>query len=94
MAKKGKKYSEALKLVDRSKSYDSKEAIELVKKASTAKFDETVEAAFRLGVDPRKLTNKSVVQWYCHTVQVKHNVYLSSQKGTKQKRLKRQALTM
>lgn len=33
MAKKGKKYSEALKLVDRSKSYDSKEAIELVKKA-------------------------------------------------------------
>lgn len=54
MAKKGKKYSEALKLVDRSKSYDSKEAIELVKKASTAKFDETVEAAFRLGVDPKK----------------------------------------
>lgn len=54
MAKKGKKYSEALKLVDRSKSYDSKEAIELVKKTSTAKFDETVEAAFRLGVDPKK----------------------------------------
>lgn len=54
MAKKGKKYSEALKLVDRSKSYDSKEAIELVKKAFTAKFDETVEAAFRLGVDPKK----------------------------------------
>lgn len=54
MAKKGKKYSEALKLVDRSKSYDSKEAIELVKKAFTAKFDETVEVAFRLGVDPKK----------------------------------------
>ncbi|MGM8216199.1 50S ribosomal protein L1 [Bacillaceae bacterium W0354] len=54
MAKKGKKYLEALKLVDRNKSYEINEAVELVKKASTAKFDETVEAAFRLGVDPKK----------------------------------------
>lgn len=54
MAKKGKKYQEALKLVDRSKSYDVKEAITLLKEASRANFDETVEAAFRLGVDPKK----------------------------------------
>ncbi|TFB14740.1 50S ribosomal protein L1 [Filobacillus milosensis] len=54
MPKNGKKYQEALKLVDRSKAYDIKEAIEVVKKASTANFDETVEAAFRLGVDPKK----------------------------------------
>ncbi|MBO8157454.1 MAG: 50S ribosomal protein L1 [Bacillaceae bacterium] len=54
MAKKGKKYLEALKLIDRTKAYDIKEAIELVKKTATASFDETVDAAFRLGVDPKK----------------------------------------
>jgi large subunit ribosomal protein L1 len=54
LAKKGKKYQEAVKLVDRTKFYDANEAIELVKKASTANFDETVEVAVRLGVDPRK----------------------------------------
>ncbi|GEL78080.1 50S ribosomal protein L1 [Tenuibacillus multivorans] len=54
MAKKGKNYQEALKLIDRSKAYGISEAVEVMKKASTAKFDETVEAAFRLGVDPKK----------------------------------------
>ena len=54
MAKKGKKYLEAVKLVDRSKAYPITEAIELVKKTSFAKFDATVEVAFRLGVDPKK----------------------------------------
>lgn len=54
MAKKGKKYVEAAKLIDRTTAYPIEEAIELVKKAATAKFDETVEAAFRLGVDPKK----------------------------------------
>jgi large subunit ribosomal protein L1 len=54
MAKKGKKYQEAVKLVDRSKAYSIAEAIELAKKTSTVKFDATVEAAFRLGVDPKK----------------------------------------
>ncbi len=54
VAKRGKKYQEAVKLIDRETAYAAEEAIELVKKASTAKFDETVEAAFRLGVDPKK----------------------------------------
>lgn len=54
MAKHGKKYAEAAKLIDREATYETLEAIELVKKASSAKFDETVEAAVRLGVDPRK----------------------------------------
>ncbi|KAF1677244.1 50S ribosomal protein L1 [Bacillus mexicanus] len=54
MAKKGKKYVEAAKLVERSKAYDVSEAVALVKKTNTAKFDATVEVAFRLGVDPRK----------------------------------------
>lgn len=54
MAKKGKKYREAAKLIDKSKAYEMREAIELVKKTASAKFDETVEAAFRLGVDPKR----------------------------------------
>jgi large subunit ribosomal protein L1 len=54
MAKKGKKYLEAVKLIDRTKAYPVAEAIELVKKTNTAKFDATIEVAFRLGVDPKK----------------------------------------
>jgi len=53
MAKKGKKYAEVAKLVDKEKLYDVKEGIELVGKTRTAKFTETVEVALRLGVDPR-----------------------------------------
>lgn len=54
MAKKSKKYAEAIQLVDRSKAYPVAEAIELAKKTNFAKFDATVEVAFRLGVDPKK----------------------------------------
>ena len=54
MAKRGKKYLEAAKLVDATKKYTLDEAVELVKKTSTVKFDATVEAAFRLNIDPRK----------------------------------------
>ncbi len=54
MAKHGKKYVEAAKLVDQDAVYEPAQAIELVKKAAAAKFDETVEVAVRLGVDPRK----------------------------------------
>jgi len=54
MAKKGKKYLEAAKLVDSSSLYSVVEAIELAKKTSTVNFDATVEVAFRLGVDTRK----------------------------------------
>ena len=54
MAKRGKKYQEAMKLIDRSKKYDVKEALELVKKTNVAKFDATVECAFKLNIDPRK----------------------------------------
>ena len=49
----GKKYVEALKLIEADKFYAPKEAVELVKKTATAKFDSTVEVAFRLGVNPK-----------------------------------------
>jgi large subunit ribosomal protein L1 len=54
MPKHGKKYAEALKLVDQEALYEPLDAVALVKKASTAKFDETVEVAVRLGVDAKK----------------------------------------
>jgi large subunit ribosomal protein L1 len=54
MAKKGKKYLEASKLVDSLKAYPIAEAIDLAKQTNFAKFDATVEVAFRLGVDPKK----------------------------------------
>jgi large subunit ribosomal protein L1 len=52
--KRGKKYLDAVKLIDKSKKYAAGEALDLVKKTSFVKFDATVEAAFRLNVDPRK----------------------------------------
>lgn len=53
MPKRGKKCLEAAKQVDRNVLYEPQEALELVKKIAPAKFDETVEVAVRLGVDPR-----------------------------------------
>jgi len=52
--KHGKKYINALAQVDREELLTIKEALDKVKKLSTAKFDETVEVAIRLGIDPRK----------------------------------------
>jgi len=51
--KRGKKYNESAKLIDRSVQYDTNDAISLVKKSAVAKFDETIEAHIRLGVDGR-----------------------------------------
>jgi len=51
--KRGKKYTEAAKLVDRATQYDVAEAISLVKKTAVAKFDETIEAHIRTGCDGR-----------------------------------------
>lgn len=53
MPKRGKKYKEAITKFDRLKFYDLEEAIELAKSVAFAKFDETVDAAIKLGVDPR-----------------------------------------
>lgn len=54
MAKRGKKFIEAMKLVDNTNYYSVKEAIDLAKKTSTTNFDATVEVAFRLGIDVKK----------------------------------------
>ncbi|MCS6999799.1 MAG: 50S ribosomal protein L1 [Bacteroidota bacterium] len=52
--KHGKRYRAAASIIDRSVEYPLHQAVELVKKTATAKFDESFEVAIRLGVDPRK----------------------------------------
>jgi large subunit ribosomal protein L1 len=54
MTKKGKKYEDAMRRYDRERIYSPTEGFDLVKSLASRNFDETVEAAFRLGVDPRK----------------------------------------
>jgi large subunit ribosomal protein L1 len=53
MGRKGKKYVEAKKKINREKRYSMEEALDLLPQVAYAKFDETVEVALRLGVDPR-----------------------------------------
>ncbi len=53
MPKRGKKYQDSLKLIEKSKVYDVDEALELVLQTAKANFDETIELSVRLGVDPR-----------------------------------------
>ena len=51
--KKGKNYKDSLKLYDKSKSYETAEAIDIALQTAKAKFDETIEVSVKLGVDPR-----------------------------------------
>ncbi|BAI81237.1 50S ribosomal protein L1 [Deferribacter desulfuricans SSM1] len=53
MPRRGKKYLEAVKQIDKEKAYDLQEALDLAKKIAYANFDETVDVAVKLGVDPR-----------------------------------------
>ncbi len=54
MKKYSKKYNEVLKLIDANKVYSIEEAAELVKQTSTVKFDATIDASFKLNVDPKQ----------------------------------------
>ena len=58
MAKHGKNYQDAVKLVDKTKAYPPQEAIELAKKIAHARFDESVELHLRMGVDPRNASQQ------------------------------------
>ena len=82
--KRGKKYVEAAKAVDRATLYDIPEAISLVKKVAVAKFDETIEAHIKTGCDGRHADQqirgavvKQFVFWYS----------LKTQKQTKLRQL-------
>jgi large subunit ribosomal protein L1 len=58
VAKQSKRYLEASKLLDKTKAYSPEEAIDLIKKMTHVKFDETVELHLRMGVDPRDATQQ------------------------------------
>jgi large subunit ribosomal protein L1 len=58
MVKHGRKYEEAVALVERTKAYQPREAIELAKKSAHARFDETVELHLRMGLDPRNASQQ------------------------------------
>ncbi len=58
MVKQGKNYKESIKLIDKTSEYPPQEAIELAKKVSYTKFDETVELHLRMGVDPRNASQQ------------------------------------
>lgn len=58
MAQRGRHYQEAVKELDRTKAYEPQEAIELAKKMSHARFDESVELHLRMGVDPRNASQQ------------------------------------
>jgi large subunit ribosomal protein L1 len=58
MTQRGKKYTEAVKLLEKDKAYSPQEAIELAKQAAHARFDETIELHLRMGVDPRNASQQ------------------------------------
>ena len=58
MLRHGKNYQEAVKLLERTKAYHPREAIELAKKMAHARFDETVELHLRMGIDPRNASQQ------------------------------------
>lgn len=58
MAKRGKNYQEAIKLLDKARNYSPQEAIELAKKTAHARFDETVELHLRMGLDSRNASQQ------------------------------------
>ena len=85
--KRGKKYTEAAKAVNRGNLYDPEEAISLVKKTAVAKFDETIE------VTDVTQSSRSVVPLYFLTEQVRLYVYWYSLRMLRQMRHRQQALT-
>lgn len=65
MAKRGKKYNDVAKLIDRTKKYSVAEAVALVKKTAIAKFDSTIDVSFKLHLDTNNLINSSVELLFC-----------------------------
>lgn len=88
MAKFGKKYVEAAKKVDRTKTYSVAEAVKLAKETNIAKFDASVEVSFKLNVDPRHADQQIRGAMYFHTVLVKHRRSVLLHRGRKSRKRK------
>ncbi len=85
--KRGKRYQEAAKLRDKTNLYDAPEAVAIVKKAASAKFDETIEAHFKMGLDGRHADQQIRGAVVYLMVQVKKYVFSYSLRVTKLKKL-------
>ena len=86
MAKAGKKYQEACKLVEAGKLYTAAEAMDLVKKTATAKFDESIELHVRLGVIRNIRTSRSAVPSFFRTAPAKRSASSSLQRARRSRR--------
>ena len=89
--KRGKKYLEAAKAIDRATLYDTEEAISLAKKAAVAKFDETIEVHIRTGCDGRHAEQQIRELLFYHTEQVRQLRFWFLQREPKLMRLRQQA---
>jgi hypothetical protein len=78
MGKSGKKYREKAQLIDQSRKYTLTEAVELVKQSATARFDESVDVAVRLGVNPRHADQMFAVPAACHSALASRSALWSS----------------
>ena len=92
--KRGKKYIEAAKLIERGNLYEKEEAVALVKKAATAKFDETIEAHIRTGCDGRHADQQIRGAVVLPHGTGKKFAFLYLQKTQRQKKQKQQELIL
>ena len=92
--KRGKKYIEAAKLIERGNLYEKEEAVALVKKAATAKFDETIGLTSEQVVTDVMQISRSAARLFFRTEQVKKFAFLYLQKTQRQKKQKQQELIL
>ena len=90
MAKHGKKYRAAAQKVDPDKKYELKEAIGLAKDSNSEKFDESLDVAVRLSLDPRKADQNIRGSVVLPRVRVKNFVFLCSLKAIRKQKPKQQ----
>ena len=85
--KHGKKYVDGAKLIERSRLYDTQEALDLCVKTGTAKFDETVEVHVKLGVDGRHADQQFAVLSSCRTARARPSACSQSASRRRKTRL-------
>lgn len=93
MAKSGKKYQDACKLIEDGKLYSAEEAMELVKKTATKKFDETIELHIRLGVDPKYADQQVRGAMVRRMAQANPSAFSSLQRARRLRKLKKPVQT-
>jgi len=94
MAKTSKRMALVAQKIDREKMYPVAEAIALVKECATAKFDESIDIAVQLGIDPKNQTSSFVVQLCYQKAQANLYVWLCLHRAIRPSKPKQQAQTL